>query len=194
MSQILFTSDTHFWHKNIIELGHRSYANLDEMHAALIANWNKCVKPDDSIYHLGDFSFGGPTKVESILKQLNGIKYLVRGNHDDSVLKDSCIKYFEWVKDIYYLKVPDESVEGGSQGIVLCHYPIASWQNMHHGAWHLHGHCHGTLPVDKFLKRTDVGVDNSCMRPVSYERLKDIMATREFRPVDHHGKQSGEAK
>ena len=51
---ILFTSDLHLGHNNIIKLCNRPFNNLEEMDEALITNWNKKVKNGDtvSIYDL----------------------------------------------------------------------------------------------------------------------------------------------
>ncbi len=54
---IFFTSDTHFGHKDIIDYYKRPYASVEEMDAALEKNWNETVKPNDKVYHLGDFAF-----------------------------------------------------------------------------------------------------------------------------------------
>jgi len=158
------------------------------MNEQIIKNWNRDIQPNDTVYHLGDFAFGGKTKVLLMLSRLNGKKFLIRGNHDDSVLKPPCSDYFQWIKDYYYLKVEDpDGPDGKTQPIILFHYPILSWNHINYGAWHVFGHCHGSLPVNKNLKCHDVGLDNNCMRPISYDRLKQIMSTRVFKPVDHHG-------
>lgn len=186
---ILFTSDLHFFHKNIIELSHRSFRDLDDMHEGLIKNWNHDVKPDDQVYLLGDVSFGSKKKTKALLDRLNGKIYLIRGNHDHDIIKgEGCIERFEWVKDYYYLKVDDvDAIDGKSQSIILCHYPFQVWNHIHYGAWHLHGHCHGSLAVDRTKRRHDVGIDNNAYHPISYDRVKAIMSTREYIPVDHHG-------
>src|SRR5271165_2813112 len=86
----LFTSDSHYYHNNILRYCDRPFANLDEMHRAMIVNWNNCVSPLDTVYHLGDFAFGPVSNVKCILEKLNGKTILVRGNHDRSAnaLKD----------------------------------------------------------------------------------------------------------
>lgn len=48
----------------------------------MINNWNNKVGPDDLIFHLGDFAFGGSELWNSILPKLNGHKVLIIGNHD----------------------------------------------------------------------------------------------------------------
>lgn len=54
-----FTSDTHFNHANIIRLCDRPFKNIEQMNETLIANWNQVIRPDDTIFHLGDFCLGG---------------------------------------------------------------------------------------------------------------------------------------
>ena len=76
-SGVFFTSDTHFGHNGIIECTHRPFKNSDEMDEALIALWNQTVGPNDIVFHLGDFCWGGTQKWVEILKRLNGVKYLI---------------------------------------------------------------------------------------------------------------------
>src|SRR5699024_651237 len=76
------TSDHHFGHDRIIELAHRPFASLDEMHAAFIDSWNRVVGPDDVVLHLGDLALGHRDQSIGITAALNGRKLLVPGNHD----------------------------------------------------------------------------------------------------------------
>jgi calcineurin-like phosphoesterase family protein len=148
------------------------------MNEWLIARWNEKVKPDDEIWFLGDFAFCGTTKSTEILTRLKGRKNLILGNHDYGKKIDP---FFETVQHYKSLRV-------NGQQIVLCHFPILSWDGMAHGSWHLHGHCHGSLvggPFDVGL-RLDVGVDCHDWYPVSYEDIRAIMNTRAFVKVDHH--------
>jgi calcineurin-like phosphoesterase family protein len=197
-----FTSDTHYWHYNIIEFCGRPVfpdtlpgiipgwvsreEACQEMNEMLIKRYNEVVKPDDLVYHLGDFAFCGSQKANAILEQLPGRKFWILGNHDMGLMKQVA-HHFEWVRDYYKLKVELER-EGVKyvQPIVLCHFPILSWDNMSHGSWHLHGHCHGSLP-DSGVKRIDVGVDCHNWYPISLERVTKLMALRAVKPVDHHG-------
>lgn len=75
-------SDTHFWHSNVIKHCSRPWADVVEMNEALIANWNSCVKPEDTIIHYGDYSFAGFEKTFEITRRLNGHKIIICGNHD----------------------------------------------------------------------------------------------------------------
>lgn len=51
------------------------------MDAKLVENWNKVVKPNDLVLHLGDV-FWMKNRAAELTKQLNGRKQVVLGNHD----------------------------------------------------------------------------------------------------------------
>ena len=59
---IRFTSDTHFGHNNIIKFCKRPWKTTEEMNEALIERWNSVVKPDDIVFHLGDFAFAANSR------------------------------------------------------------------------------------------------------------------------------------
>ena len=86
--KIYVTSDTHFNHENIIKYCKRPYENANKRNESLIKNWNKVVKKEDDIFHLGDFGFGTKEELKSIFNRLNGKKYLIMGNHDFRVGKN----------------------------------------------------------------------------------------------------------
>lgn len=77
-------ADTHFGHKRIIEYCHRPFSSVEEMDQSLIHNWNVTVKNNETIIHLGDFAIASGEKIKTIMNQLNGVKKLIRGNHDYS--------------------------------------------------------------------------------------------------------------
>jgi calcineurin-like phosphoesterase family protein len=57
MKNIFFTSDTHFYHTNIIKYCNRPFSSVEEMNQKLIENWNNTISEHDTIFHLGDFMF-----------------------------------------------------------------------------------------------------------------------------------------
>ena len=91
------------------------------------------------------------------------------------------LKHWVWARDL-------ESITIDDQKIVLCHYPLVTWASSHHGAWSLHGHCHGSLKDDPRALRLDVGVDCFDYQPVAFEVLRERMKQKRFEPVDHHGR------
>ena len=170
--KVLFTADTHFGHANIIRFCERPYKHAHEMDEALIANWNRVVQPDQIVFHLGDFAFkGSPTRTAVIRQRLNGEIILICGNHDSPQTQG----LFDEVYDLAEVRI-------GKARIVLCHYAMRVWPSSHHGAWHLHGHSHGTLPREKGKSLLDIGVDSWEYTPVRFDQIEDEMkAIREQR-------------
>lgn len=180
-----FTSDTHFNHANIIEQSSRPFTGLEEMTETMVTRWNECVLPGDVIFHLGDFALSWGKKhhetIDAVLSRLNGQKWLICGNHD----RDEVKKNPRWsmVKDYHEIKVD----LGGQhkQRIVMLHYAMRVWNQMHRGAWHLHGHSHGSL-TDIGGLSMDVGVDCHEFRPINVEAVAKFMQGRTTFSVDHH--------
>lgn len=176
---LFFIADTHFWHKRAAEM--RGFESVEAMNEALINRWNEVVAFNDTVVIVGDFSFAGSTRTLEILDELKGKMHLVRGNHDKA-MNSRVLDYFESVNDILNVKVQD----GETQRIVCCHFPMLSWDMSHYGAWHLHGHSHGSCvypwPDAKIL---DVGVDCHDL-PLSYKAIKAIMIDRKTRSSDYH--------
>ena len=166
---IFFTSDTHFSHKNIIKYCNRPFHSVEEMNETMIANWNAVVKPRSIIYHLGDFGFGTEEEMDEIKARLHERIEFVFGSHDKKV------------KTLFhpYRLMLEIKVEG--QPITLCHYAMRTWRASYHGSWHLFGHSHGRLEVDNHTLAYDVGVDTNNFAPVSFEKIKEIMAKKDFK-------------
>lgn len=147
MPNTFFISDTHFFNDNIIRYCNRPFANAEEMNAALIHNWNSVVKPEDTVYHLGDFVMGRTDGVEPILSQLNGHIVLVRGNHDTDAKLDIYSRFPDKieVKDIAY--VPYNGLF-----FVCCHFTVTNEEFLSLISKHnsevivLHGHVHDLVP------------------------------------------------
>jgi calcineurin-like phosphoesterase family protein len=184
---IYFTSDTHFGHANIIRHCNRPFATVESMDAALLDAINQRVGPEDTLYHLGDFCFrsGDPDRYRAAMRCKHVV--LILGNHDprtkDGRPKEKFAGLFKDVRDLMRIEVEHEGVE---RTIVMCHYALRVWEKSHHGAWHLFGHSHGSLPDDPAALSWDVGVDANAFTPLSVEDIAAIMVRKRFAPVDHH--------
>jgi calcineurin-like phosphoesterase family protein len=165
------------------------------MNNQLIKNWNSVVQPNDTIYVVGDFSFSGIEKQRNILSQLQGIKHLVRGNHDFEKMH----KYI----DMGFTAVHDFTI---IEDLFVCHYPLYNEQQLqenainrtHDGSKYLiekffrhyhesfkyaqqmhnvkyiaHGHIHCNHFVDSDIKHINVGVDVHNYTPISLEQIKN---------------------
>ena len=175
VGKLLFTSDLHFWHTNIIKYCNRPFETVEEMNQALIDNWNSVVKPDDHVYNLGDFCFGNVEKWNSVLAPgvLNGHIHLILGNHDpERVFREGTL--IERFDSIDYQKIL--IIEGWT--VFLNHFPFASFSNnIDHKVMELFGHIHSgpgdvgnVLPPDYKLQwnQYDVGVDNNNYTPIPW--------------------------
>lgn len=170
---IWFTSDTHFGHANIIEYSNRPFASVQSMDEALINNWNQLVSPQDTIYHLGDFTLRGQAEASDYFSQLNGKIIVVPGGHDwrwqkanDYTSKSGYPVII--LPALHSIKVTVPEIEK-VQPIVLCHYAMRVWDKSHYGSWHLYGHSHGQLPPLK--NSLDVGVDCWNFQPIPVETI-----------------------
>jgi len=145
MNKKFYISDLHFDHASAIDLDGRPFKTVEEMNITLIENWNSVVDKDDEIYILGDFCWKTQKRWIELLDQLNGVKYLIRGNHD---LKKMPVRLKKKFKSIYdYVVIKDNG-----RHVVLSHYPIASWYGMYRGWIHLYGHVHATYDETLFLE------------------------------------------
>lgn len=161
MIDIWFTSDTHFGHKNIInfEKTFRPFDTLEEMHEALITRWNSVVKPQDLIYHLGDFAFG--TENIKIAEKLNGRKRLVMGNHDDYRISN----YAQYFERIYGAKYWERCI--------LTHIPIYEGSLQHRWYLNVHGHTHSrVIPNPHYF---NVSVELHDLTPVHADVIRDVI-------------------
>lgn len=178
-----FTSDTHFGHENIIRYCNRPFATTEEMNKALIHNWNKVVKPEDTVFHLGDFAIGGSAVWNDMLSALNGKIYLIKGNHDIKNLRTGYIDKFEGIYSQLYIDI-------GGQSIYLNHFPFLTFGGVYRDnpVWQLFGHVHSgpgnTTGQDndrlKYLlpSQYDVGVDNNNYTPISFREVEKIILKR----------------
>jgi calcineurin-like phosphoesterase family protein len=161
-------SDTHFFHKNILTFEDkdgkkiRPFVSLEEMHETLVANWNSVVSDYDVVYHLGDVMFN--SSGFNVLRRLNGIKYLVLGNHDHF----KATRYLEFFKDIL-------GPHKVSKGMIISHYPIET-DSVDKEHFNIHGHVHSNTLSD--LRYINVSVENINYTPISYDEIESIMNKR----------------
>jgi calcineurin-like phosphoesterase family protein len=159
-----YISDTHFGHENIINFTGRPYKSAEHMDEDMIKRWNNKVGNGDLVYHLGDFAW---KNIKYYRGRLNGQIILIKGNHDRRLTKQQEEKLF--VKVCNYDKVSD-----GENTVILFHYPIWSWDGLHKGYTHFHGHIHERI-VDvtkmentSYTKGKGVRI-NICVERMEYE-------------------------
>ena len=177
---VWFTADHHFGHANIIKYTRRPFADAIEMDKMLVERWNEVVRPEDTVFHLGDFTLAARMPY---VDKLSGRIRVVPGGHD-----------FRWLRqktcpvEVLPPLVTLEFETGGAYPlvVVLCHYPMLSWDRSHYGSIHLHGHTHGTVlpgrssdvkmpPGQKQGCRLDIGVDCWDFRPVNLRTITETV-------------------
>lgn len=153
------------------------------MDEALIERWNSVVKPDDIVFHLGDFAFATNGRWKELIDRLNGHIHLILGNHD--VVRwpgDKTMELFDSVSHQMILKIDGRTV-------YLNHYPYlcfgGAWRNPENAVYQLFGHVHsgpncgGTDTnrlVNLFPYQYDVGVDNNDYFPIAWTQVKEIIS------------------
>ena len=156
LEHLWFTSDTHFSHDKTRIKAARPFDSTREMDKEIIKQWNKIVKPDDIVYHLGDF--GNLT----MLKKLNGRIRLVMGNHER---KEGLTK--EMLLEAGFDQVYEENVVIEVDGLLmnLIHEPSKN----NPGMFNLFGHLHNLCIVKEF--GINVGQDCNYFRPIDFEKI-----------------------
>lgn len=168
---IYFTSDLHLGHEGILRFCGRPYDSVEEMNRKLIRNFNSVVKPEDTVYILGDVSYKiRLADANALIAKLNGHKHLIRGNHD----KRYDESLFEEVCDI-------KQIFEHGRHFTLMHYPMLEWAKMRSKSIHLHGHMHNQ-GIDynlrckaESIRRFDVGVDANGYYPVAITTVLDFV-------------------
>jgi len=184
------TSDTHYMHKNLVRgvtswrnsegqvpvEAVRDFETLEEMNERMVENINYHVSADDWLIHIGDWSFGGFEMVEEFRSKVNCKNVvLILGNHDHHIEnnRENVRRVFSHVAHYEELKVNDAH-------LVLCHYPIISWNGMQKGSFMIHGHQH--LKGDARYgegRRMDVGLCGSPeFRPYHIQEVVDFLSAR----------------
>lgn len=166
-------SDTHFGHANIIRYCNRPFRNAFVMDEALIRNINQVVRPSDTLWHLGDWSFGPLQFARSIRARIvcQDIR-LITGNHDRRILQD----VGRW-SDLF-TKIHGGVWWGVIEGIhvFMSHYPpdeekakvyYDEVKKNFPQVIYLHGHTHNNSHLDWH----NVSVENIGYKPVSLKEL-----------------------
>lgn len=168
MNTIYFSADTHIGHSGILKyMPNRPYSSEHDTQAHdrwLINLWQKTIRKQDRIYLAGDLTFYRSEDARRLLEQLPGEKYLIVGNHDESIKSHS--HYFRKVMQIMEITIKPSMCESLQENlhIVLCHYPLLDWPGKQEGAIMLHGHCHGTMDefnANSIDLRFDIGIDGA---------------------------------
>lgn len=186
---VFLTSDTHFYHRNIIEYCNRPFRTLDghpdpeAMNRELIKRWNETVQPFDLVFHLGDFGFKGPEILTHTRKLLNGSIILIKGNHDKKPqrwMKETGLihRWLAWPGVFMSHVPPAEGQYDQERGRDLRVYTPPEGTKL----W-LVGHVHEKWAEKEYkgIRVVNVGVDVRNLRPIPANEvqpgLEDLLLT-----------------
>jgi len=173
----VFSSDYHWFHKNIIRYEKRPFSSLEQMNSEIIRRHNERTDNDDLVFFLGDLGFyasaiqeergeGVPHKALDLLKQMNGIFYRVRGNHDKR-----SNKLYVPVKSIY--------LDISGLRVQLIHRPEEA--DIENNNLIIHGHVHGKYKTKEVINKkkvpvlfVNVSVETNNYYPYTWDEIKAI--------------------
>lgn len=185
------TSDLHFNHKNIISFcpwSRGQFTSIEEMNAKIVENINSVVADEDELYILGDIGFGDLNVAIECLKEMNGKKFIISGNHDKKLLAMDSFWLQKPLMNIVevtpYLEI-QHKIAGKSHMVCMFHFPIEEWSSCHYGSYHLHGHRHSSPDQVITRRKMDVGLDTNNMMPYL---LDDVLERLSHQPAykNHH--------
>ena len=189
MSNRFVISDTHFGHTNSWEKFKlpngdplRPFTSTEEMDETMVERWNAVVRPQDTVYHLGDVVIN--KKSLHHVKRLNGKKRLVRGNHD--IFRDTDYRDAGF-ESLYGVRVFVDQ-------FILSHIPLHPDCVTERFRVNVHGHLHANEVMEKFQVTGDemypyedqridprylcVSVENTDYRPLSFDEVEARIKAR----------------
>lgn len=154
------------------------------MNRTLIENWNAKVGPQDTVIVVGDVALGKVKESLENVRELNGDKYLVPGNHDKCWMGHKKIRASdaEMYREVGFTILPGEFMSPAPPfNIKICHFPTMGdtytddrypefRPTLGPNEWLIHGHVHNLWKINGH--QINVGVDVWDFYPVSAE---DIM-------------------
>ena len=167
MSNILFSADCHFNHIDIIKLANRPFKDVKSMNVKIIKNINEMCKPNDVLYHLGDFKFLKSKQSDVVNKfpeqEISCQIVHIAGNHDGN----------NGVRGL-----SSGVLEIGGYTFLLIHKPPVSPLSVDknidcilcghvHNNWKVKSFC----GVEKTIPMINVGVDVMEFRPVKLKKI-----------------------
>ena len=190
VSSVFFTSDTHFLHGMVAGL--RGFTDPAEHDELIIERWNKTIRRDDLVWHLGDVGLGNETRILEMAARLNGRKQLITGNHDscwpgNRGARSRQRRWFEVFESVQAFA----RIRIDGRPVLLSHFPYygdhtaldrhSQYRLKDQGAWLLHGHTHSREKLGPFIlpivtfdaepvcqgRQLHVGVDAWDLHPVS---------------------------
>lgn len=173
--EIWFWSDLHLGHENMYRFTNYDGTpcrpwNPEQMYEAeeyMIQEYNKLVKPEDTVYNLGDV--GSRTdRISYFMDRLvKSRRILLMGNHDNKIGAKFLGKYFNEIRGCYNL-----------ENYLMTHIPVCSGSKGRFKR-NIHGHTHwNIITMDNNGKIPDPWYKNVCVeitgfKLINFSEIKD---------------------
>ncbi len=160
--------------------------SIDRMNRGLVDNINARVRPEDTLWCLGDWAFG---RGGDYLRNARWFRdqihcqtvHLIWGNHDDPKIRDLFASTHDQIQ-----------IRDAGAKLTLNHYPMLTWNGQHHATVadpniHLYGHVHALYQKDPALNpikdadawpALDVGFDGHDYQVWSIEQILERLRPR----------------
>ena len=170
---IYFTADLHIGHDKDFIWEERGFSSVEEHDKEILKRWNEVVKPEDTVYILGDLALGqNENEWDNVFYNLNGNIFFIQGNHDTnrriSIYQVRYIMNYIGAASFWKYK---------KKGFYLSHYPtLVTNGDDKKFLWNLSGHTHSKNKFEYGQYHVyNVAVDAHNCYPVSIEEIiKDI--------------------
>lgn len=176
MKEIWFWSDLHLGHEGMYKFTNFDGSKcrpwnpeqIQEAEEYMIQEYNKLVKPEDTVYNLGDV--GSKTNHISYFmdRLVKSRRILIMGNHDNKIGHKFLGKYFNEIRGAYNL-----------ENYIMTHIPVNTFSKGRFKR-NIHGHTHGNkIPMNDHWKTTpdpwyrNVCVEVTKFRPINFSEIKE---------------------
>ena len=164
--EIWFCSDLHLGHSNMYKFTNydgtkcRPWDNYEEAEEYMLQEFNKVLKPNDTLYILGDVA----NRTDRASYFFNALvpcrRILLMGNHDNKIGFKFLSKYFNEIRGAYNL-----------ENYIMTHIPVSSGSKGRFKR-NLHGHTHSNLiTIDNNGKIPDPWYRNVCVERTGFKLI-----------------------
>lgn len=164
--EIWFCSDLHLGHSNMYKFTNydgtkcRPWDNYEEAEEYMLQEFNKVLKPTDTLYILGDVA----SKTDRASYFFNALvpcrRILLMGNHDNKIGFKFLSKYFNEIRGAYNL-----------ENYIMTHIPVSSGSKGRFKT-NIHGHTHSNLiTIDNNGKIPDPWYRNVCVERTGFKLI-----------------------
>ena len=164
--EIWFCSDLHLGHSNMYKFTNydgtkcRPWDNYEEAEEYMLQEFNKVLKPQDTLYCLGDVA----NRTDRASYFFNALvpcrRILLMGNHDNKIGFKFLSKYFNEIRGAYNL-----------ENYIMTHIPVSSGSKGRFKT-NIHGHTHSNLiTIDNNGKIPDPWYRNVCVERTGFKLI-----------------------